>query len=390
MQIRFSRRVPEDLRPTRLAEARRRAGPLAADLTLSNPTRAGIDYPARLLECLADPAGLVYKPDPKGPHEGREAVAADYRRWGVEVDPEHIVLCASTSDAYGLLFRLLADPGDVVLAPTPSYPLFDQLARLDGIQLAPIVLDHEAHWRLDPASLAAAPPRTKAAIVVHPNNPTGSFIHPDDRRLLATRCADAGWALIADEVFLPFPLAGGPGHGTSFAGEDRCLTFSLGGLSKSCGLPQLKAAWIAVSGPEAQVAHALERLEWVADAYLSIATPVALALPQLLERALPVQHAIADRCLHNLEQLSEAVSQLPSLTLDLPAGGWSAVIRFPKVVSEETLVLELLEHDRVAVHPGYLFDLPGDGWLVVSLLPPEEEFSLGIERLIARIRHHGG
>jgi hypothetical protein len=295
------------------------------------------------------------------------------------------VLTASTSEAYGFLMRLLADPGDRLLVPSPSYPLFDQLARLDAVSLVPYALDVDDGWRPDLDALAAAPKGCRALVVVHPNNPTGSFVQPEDAARLGELCRARGWALIADEVFLPYPLDGGPGSDCSFAATSSCLSFSLGGLSKSVGLPQLKLGWIAVSGPAGELPSALARLEYVADAYLSVSTPVALAAPQLLERGLPVQRAIAGRCRANLDRLREFARTTPAVTVLPAGGGWSAVLRVPSLLDDEGLAVHLLESTGVAVHPGYLFDLPGEGYLVLSLLPPEEVFAEGVRRLLAAV-----
>ena len=381
----FSRRTPEDQRPNRLAAARARLGEPEFDLTESNPTRCRLPYPADLLGALADPRGLAYRPQPKGPLEARAAVARQYLRWGVEVPPEHIVLTASTSEAYGFLMRLLADPGDRLLVPTPSYPLFDQLARLESVSLFPYPLNADDGWRPDLGAIAGAPEGCRAVVVVHPNNPTGSFVAPDDAGRLAELCRGRGWALIADEVFLPYPLDGGPGPDQSFAASSACLTFSLGGLSKSVGLPQLKLGWIAVSGPAGELPEALARLEYVADAYLSVGTPVALAAPELLDRGLALQRAIAGRCRANLARLRELVGAAAAVTVLPAGGGWSAVLRVPSLLDDEQLAIHLLETAEVAVHPGYLFEMPGEGYLVVSLLPPEEVFDGGVRRLLAEV-----
>jgi hypothetical protein len=381
----FSRRTPDDQRPNRLAVARARLGEPAFDLTESNPTRCRLPYPEDLLAALADPRGLAYRPEPKGPLAARAAVARQYLGWGVELDPERVVLTASTSEAYGFLMRLLADPGDRLLVPSPSYPLFDQLARLDAVSLVPYALDVEDGWRPDFDALAAAPEGCRALVVVHPNNPTGSFVHPDDAARFAELCRARGWALIADEVFLPYPLDGGPGSRSSFAAGSGCLTFTLGGLSKSAGLPQLKLGWITVSGPSEELPAALARLEYVADAYLSVSTPVALAAPELIERGLVVQRAIASRCRANLDRLRELAGAAPALTVLPAGGGWSAVLRVPSLLDDEGLAVYLLESAGVAVHPGYLFEMPGEGYLVVSLLPPEEVFAEGVRRLLAEL-----
>ncbi len=383
MTTMFSGRVPRDLRPNRISEVLRRLGTPPFDLTLSNPTRCGIAYPDGLLAPLADPAGLVYRPDPRGLRSARVAVASEYRRHGAEVDPDRIILTASTSEAYAFLFKLLCEPGQAVLTPTPSYPLFEHLAAVEGVRVRPYRLDPEAGWRLEVADLAGAGSDVQAAVVVHPNNPTGSWVHPADGQRLAELCAECSWALVVDEVFLDYPLAGAPA--TSFAGQSAALTFALGGLSKSVGLPQLKLAWIAVGGPPALVAAALERLEFIADTFLSVATPVQLALGELLATGAGVRSAIVSRCRANLAALRAAVAAHPAVTVLSPDGGWSAVLRIPAVVAEEDLVVTLLERDGVAVHPGFFFDFPRDGYLVVSLLPPPATFAAGVEVLLRRL-----
>ena len=377
-----SRRIPSDLGLNRLAEARTKIGEISYDFTISNPTACGLAYPDDLLSGLSDPAGLRYSPDPLGPPAVRMAVAGDYLRWGVAVDPDRICLTASTSEAYSFLFRLLCDPGEAVLVPTPSYPLFDHLARLDGICCETYGLEADACWRLDMAAVEKASDGVRAVIVVHPNNPTGSFIHPDDREALVALCRDRQWALIADEVFLSYPLDGGPGDGSTFADVEGCLCFTLGGLSKSLGLPQLKLAWIVIGGPDEVVASVSEGLEYVSDAYLSISTPVALATPQLLLEAAPLHDAVADRCRSNLTTLRALVLEHPAVSLCPVGGGWSAVLRVPAVMDEEDLSLRLLEEHSVAVHHGALFAFPSEGWLVVSLLPPVRLFAEGARLML--------
>ena len=383
----FSRRVPSDLAPNRIASARAAAAP-RFDLTVSNPTACGLPYPEQLLNALADPAGLAYRPHPRGLKSARRAAAAEYRRFGVEVDPERVVLTASTSEAYALLFKLLADPGEAVLVPSPSYPLFEHLARAEGVEAIPYHLHPELGWRPDIGEVAAAPERVRAAVVVHPNNPTGSFVHPDDAAALERVAAARGWAVIADEVFLDYPLDGGPGAGATFATAGDALTFTLGGLSKSVGLPQLKLGWIVAGGPDHLTRPALERLEFIADTFLSVGTPVQLALPALLREAAPVRAAILARTRANLAELRRAAAAVPEVSVLPAGGGWSAVLRVPDVVGEEELTLELLERDGVAVQPGYFFDFPAAGVLVVSLLPEPAALAEGASRLFATVRAH--
>ncbi|OFV80384.1 MAG: hypothetical protein A2Y78_04665 [Acidobacteria bacterium RBG_13_68_16] len=383
----FSRRVPEELSANRIASARA-SSPPRFDLTVSNPTACDIAYPPSLLAPLADPAGLEYRPHPRGLSAAREAVAREYLRYAATADPERVLLTASTSEAYAFLFKLLANPGEAVLVPTPSYPLFEHLARVEGVQAVPYSLDAEAGWRLDPHALAHAPESVRAVVVVHPNNPTGSFVHPEDAAALSALAIERGWALIADEVFLDYPLDGGPGAGYSFAANQAVLTFTLGGLSKSVGLPQLKLAWVVASGPQNLTTAALERLEFVADTFLSVATPVQLALPSLLRDGATVREEILTRCRANLAALRRAAAGVPSVSVPSVGGGWTAMLRVPAVVGEEALVLELLHEDRVAVHPGYFFDFPADGTLVLSLLPEPDTFAEGVRRLLRRIAAH--
>jgi len=383
----FSHRVPDQLSANRIASARA-ASPPRFDLTLSNPTECGIAYPSGLLAPLADPAGLEYHPHPRGLSAAREAVAREYLRHAVTVDPERVLLTASTSEAYAFLFKLLANPGEAVLVPSPSYPLFEHLARLEGVQAVPYQLDPETGWRVDTQALARAPETVRAVVVVHPNNPTGSFVHPADAAALSELALTRGWTLIADEVFLDYPLDGGPGAGRTFADNRAVLTFTLGGLSKSVGLPQLKLAWVVTSGPQAAVTAALERLEFVADTFLSVATPVQLALAGLLRDGGAVREEILTRCRANLAALRREAAGVPAVSVLSPGGGWSAVLHVPAVVGEEDLVLELLHEDGIAVHPGYFFDFPTDGTLVLSLLPKPDTFAEGVRRLLERIGAH--
>ena len=359
-------RLPPDLTPNAWTLARGRRGAVPLDLTVTNPTVCGFPYPPDLLDALRDPGSLVYRPDPKGLASARRAIAGDYGRRGIEVDPERIVLASSSSEAYGFLFKLLCDPGASVLVPAPSYPLFEHLARLEGTRPTTYRLDPAHGWQpeLPRASEAAA------LVLVHPNNPTGSWVRELD--------ADEALPLIVDEVCLDFPLAANPA--ASFAARDRGLTFTLGGLSKSRGLPQLKLSWIVVGGESARAAASLEKLEFIADTYLSVGTPVQRALPAILERGTVVRDAILERCRENLAAAAALVRSHPGIELIPPEAGWSVVFRYPHVIAEEALVLELLDRDGVAVHPGYFFDFDSDGWLVASLIVPPEPFAEGLRK----------
>ncbi|MCC7008110.1 MAG: pyridoxal phosphate-dependent aminotransferase [Acidobacteria bacterium] len=350
----------------------------------------GLTCPRGLLGALADPRGVVYRPDPLGHVEAREAVAASYARQGANVSPADLVLTASTSEAYAFLFKLLCDPGDRVLVPRPSYPLFELLAGLEGIELAPYRLDPLAGWRIDRADLERAlTPRVRAVLVVSPNNPTGSMIQDDERDWLTRLAADRDMAIVADEVFGDYRLS--PRRtAASFAGHaSRALTFTLGGLSKSAALPQLKLAWMAMSGPADLKDAARERLELVADTYLSVATPVQIAAAALVESGVEMRRRITERLIRNLGTLRAAVARHPSVTLLEPEGGWSALLRVPATSSEETLVLRAVEEAQVLVHPGYFFDFPGEAYLVVSLLPEPARFEAAVARLLPVVAGHG-
>jgi aspartate/methionine/tyrosine aminotransferase len=308
-------------------------------------------------------------------------VAGFYAGRGFTVDPEALVLTASTSEAYAMLFKLLCDPGDEVLVPQPSYPLFDLLSRLEGVRPVGYRLEYHGRWVIDRGGLERAmSARCRAVLVVSPNNPTGSFLTADDRDWLVELCAARGLALLIDEVFAEYPLLPGADR-AAVVHESRVLTFSLGGLSKSAGLPQMKLAWTVVSGPAHDMRNALARLEVIADTYLSVSTPVQLAADRLLAAGALVRRAIAARLVANLSALRAAVRASPALTLLEPEGGWTAVVRVPALMSEESLVLRaLVEHD-VIVHPGYFFDFEDEAYLVLSLLPRPESFNLGVGRL---------
>lgn len=382
----LSGRIPDDLSANEYARARARLGSIPYDLTVSNPTCCGFSYPPDLLDGLGDPAGLSYDPDPRGARSAREAVAAGYRHWGAAVSPNRVTLTASTSEAYSFLFRLLCDPGDAILVPSPSYPLFDHLARLDAVHALTYDLEREGGWRIDFSALETAPERTRAAVVVHPNNPTGSYVHPEDALRLASLCRDRRWALIADEVFLSYRIDGGAGDDRTFAEEENCLCFSLGGLSKSVGLPQLKLAWIVTGGPAEAVRKALEGLDFLADAYLSVSGPVASAAPSLLATGSSVHCEISSRCRTNLGVLRGLAADEPSVSVLPVGGGWSAMLRIPLVTREDEFFMRLLTECGVAMYPGYFFGLAASGYAVASLLPTPACFEGGVRRALDFIR----
>jgi len=384
--MRFSSRLPADLTTNRLTaalNAARAAGRPIIDLTESNPTRAGFDYPADLLAPLADPRGLRYAPEALGMRAARKAVAGDFVRRGVPVPADRIALTASTSEACSLLFKLLCEPGDEVLVPVPSYPLFDHLTRLDAVRPIPYVLEHHGTWSIDfPRLEAALSPRTRAVLLFSPNNPTGSFVRETEVARLAALCRERGAAIIADEVFADYELTPDPARSSgALLTRTDVLGFTLGGLSKSIGLPQAKLAWMAVSGPDAEVRSALTGLELVCDTYLSVATPVQLAVGELLARGAVVRDQIGRRIGANYAALRERATAAPSCRVLDAEGGWSAVVQVPSLMSEEELVITLLDRDGLLVHPGFFFDFPRESFVVVSLLPAPDVFTAGVSRL---------
>ena len=369
---------------TQAVAARRKRGDPLADLTASNPTHCGLAAaPAHLLAPLGDERALVYEPEPFGLLHVREAVCAYYRDHGAVVGPAQVCLTTSTSEAYSFLFRLLCDPGDEILIAQPSYPLFDFLADLDDVRLVPYRLFYDHGWQTVPGAVRAAlTPRTRALVVVHPNNPTGHYLSPADRVELNQLCIEHELALIVDEVFLDYSLGA---TGTTFAkpeGETP-LTFVLSGLSKVAALPQMKAAWLVGCGPEKLLAEALARLELIADTFLSMSAPIQHALPAWLAGRAAIQQQISARTRGNLDALDRELTSSAMVQRLHVEAGWYAVLRVPALGPDETLVSTLVEQWGVLVHPGYYYGFVGDGWLVVSLLPEPEEFAAGVQRLLA-------
>ena len=386
----FSRRLEWPVRVNRLArllEERRARAAEVIDLTASNPTRAGLEYPVEAIRAAVALPGIAdYDPSPRGLPEARAAVAAWYReRGGHSVAPDRIVLTASTSEAYAILFKLLADPGDAVLVPRPGYPLFDFLAGLEAVRLRPYPLAYDDRFRVDVDEVErAADTACRAVVVVNPNNPTGNALRPDELATLDAAAARRGMAIIADEVFFEYPGPGSNGVVSALASEGRALTFVLGGLSKSCGLPQLKLGWIAVRGPEALAGEAMERLDLIADTYLSPGAPVQRGAAALLRLGGPIRAGIARRVDGNRAALAAAVGGSPACRVLPSDGGWYAVVQVPALSREEELVEALLEKDGVLVHPGYFFDFPREAYLVLSLLPEPAEFREGVRRILLR------
>ena len=380
----FSSRFHWDFRPNRLARmlaAKKRAGERLLDLTESNPTRAGIEYPPEILSAFEDPDMLAYDPSPAGALRAREGVAAYYARRGERVEPERILLTASTSEAYAYLFKLLTDPGDCVLVPRPSYPLFEFLANMESIEVRQYPLVYHGGWSIDLEALAAAvSERTRAVVVVNPNNPTGSYVKRTELSAIGRLCAERGIAILSDEVFSDYAMAPDPERAASLAGVEECLTFSMSGLSKIAGLPQMKLGWIVAGGPAGPRAAALERLEWIADTYLSVGTPVQCAAARLLTAGEEVQRRIRERTAANLGYARAALVGSAANILSVE-GGWYITVQAPKVRSEEEWVLELLARDNVLVQPGFFYDFESEAYLILSLLTAPEVFREGVARL---------
>ncbi len=388
------------------------------DLTVSNPTRAGLEYDsAAILAALSSPRGMDYDPQAKGLLEAREAVAGYYRdrcdhgEGGIignasatgSVDPERIVLTTSTSEGYSFVFRLLCNAGDELLVPKPSYPLFEFLADLQDVRLVPYPLIYDHGWQMDFPSLEkAVTERTRGVVVVHPNNPTGSYVSVGEREQLNAFCLERGLAVIVDEVFLEYEISDDLGGAvelcstgqpraavstwaaphTSFVGNDEVLTFTLSGVSKISALPQMKVAWVVTSGPEEIAAAAMGRLEVIADTYLSMNAPVQGAVRVLLEQRKSIQRQLMARVRTNLAELDRQLAGQKACERLRVDGGWYVVLRVPVTRSDEELAIELVREKAVVVHPGHFYDFPGDGYLVLSLITPAEEFKEGMSRIL--------
>jgi alanine-synthesizing transaminase len=377
----FSRRTEWNLQPNRLSLAHQEelsGGRKIIDLTISNPTRTEIEYDeSAILHALANPKSLDYDPQPKGLLSAREAVSQYYAS---AIDAESLILTTSTSEGYSFVFRLLCNSGDEILVPKPSYPLFDFLAELQDVSLVPYSLIYDHDWQIDFHSLETAlTAKSRAVVLVHPNNPTGSYISAQERQHLSEICRRHKLALIVDEVFLDYS------HGKpqpTFASNRDALTFTLSGISKISALPQMKLAWITTSGPSAEVAQAMQRLDIIADTYLSLNGPIQLAAPVLLDQRKTIQPQLMNRVRANLAELDRQLATQKSCTRLVIQGGWYAVLRIPVTRSDEDFAIELLQRSGVLVHPGHFYDFPGDGHLILSLIAVQKEFRSGIAAVL--------
>jgi alanine-synthesizing transaminase len=383
----FADRTNWNLKANPLSEAlarHRAAGKPLHDLTISNPTECGFEHDSRaILQALADPASLAYDPDPRGLFGARQAVAAYYAVRGAEVPADSVILTTSTSEAYSFVFRTLCNPGDEILIPEPSYPLFAFLADIQDVKLVCYPLDYDYGWQINFHALQQGiTPRTRGVIVVHPNNPTGHFTKPHELEKLNELCSPRNLAIIADEVFLDFALQ--EIHAPfSFAHNPAALTFTMSGLSKISGLPQMKAAWLVTGGPEKLKQQALARLEIIADTYLSMNAPVQHAIPALLDQRQSFQTQLLARVRKNLAELDRQLATQKSCARLMVEAGWYAVLRVPATRSDEELAIELLAKKNVYVHPGHFYDFPSEGFLVVSLITREEEFAERVKLMLS-------
>jgi len=387
----FSERTNWRLSPNALTRAiteARASGRQILDLTVSNPTEAGIRPDAEaVLAALSNPQAMHYDPQPRGLLAARQAVCRYYREaHEVDFDPERLILTTSTSEAYSYVFRLLCNPGNEILVPKPSYPLFEFLADLADVKLIPYPLLYDHGWQIDLDSLyKAATAESRAVILVHPNNPTGSYVSIAETSALNTFCRNHKLALIVDEVFLDYAhdaYSHERALRSSFAGNSGALSFTLSGVSKISALPQMKLAWVAASGPKEMVAEAGARLEIIADTYLSLNAPVQLATDVLLDQRKQVQPIVLDRVRANLAELDRQLAGHPSCARLMVEGGWYVVLRVPVIGSDEEVAIRSLREASVIVHPGHFYDFPGEGHLVLSLITEPAEFREGISRLL--------
>lgn len=390
----FSKRTPEELsinKFSQLLEKKRAAGTKLIDLTESNPTRVNLSYAKNeILNALTHKDALLYNPDPKGILKARQAVVDYYQARKIHTDVDNIIITASTSEAYTMLFKLLGEPDDSFLVPTPSYPLFEHLAYIEGVRPIPYPIVYDGDWHIDFAGLRSAiEPSTRAIIIVNPNNPTGSFISRGELDKLIEVCREYNLPLISDEVFFDYAHFSDTDRAPSTATVKDILTFTLNGLSKAAGLPQMKLGWIVVNGPEKIFPEALNRLEFIADLFLSVSAPVQHALPIILPLAEQFQAELRARVIANHKWLKGHLPVDSAYRLLPTEGGWYAILQVPRIKSEEDLIIELLEKDDLIIHPGYFFDFETEGWLIMSLINTPEIFQAGIKKLLDRLATFG-
>jgi alanine-synthesizing transaminase len=381
----YSERLPWSLSSnafTRLVEEKRRAGVRLIDLAASDPTQAFSDYPhSAISRAYGNIKDFTYRADPAGQQQARVAVARYYERRDVWISPDQLLLTASTSEAYSVLFKLFCNPGDEILAPLPSYPLFEYLASLESVRLVPYRVRYDGSWFIDFADLRRqVSSRTRLVITVNPNNPTGSFLKKSEAEILLEVAQERRLPIISDEVFMDYSSSTGLECLKTLTGSDSVLSFSLGGLSKAAGMPQMKLAWVVLNGPEHDRLVARHRLELILDSYLSVGTPVQYALGELLEIGEGIQQEIRVRIAQNVRALKTLLENSPARALETE-GGWSAIIQLPRTLSEEEWITRLVEEQSVVVQPGYFFDIPGEAYVVVSLITPSDEFFEGIGRI---------
>ena len=382
----FSRRTDWKLTHNRFTEAQleiEKTGRKLLDLAVSNPTRVGVEHDRQILQSLLNPEAMDYDPQPKGLLSARKAVANYYREQykGIHFDPESLILTTSTSEGYSYVFRLLCNPEDEILVPKPSYPLFEFLADLQDVKLVPYPLIYDHGWQIDFPSLEkAVNSRTRAVVIVHPNNPTGSYANQNEQSSLNKFCNEHGLALIVDEVFLDYAHDGI--RRLTFAANHQALTFTLSGLSKISAWPQMKLAWIAASGPAEQLHAAMQRMEVIADTYLSVNAPIQLAVPVFLEQRKKVQPFLLRHIQTNLMELDRLLASQKSCARLNVEGGWYAVLRVPVTQSDEDLAIAIMKNLSVLVHPGHFYDFSRDGYLVVSLITESKQFSEGVKRIL--------
>jgi alanine-synthesizing transaminase len=385
----FSRRLPwaapENALAARLRERRRTACPIL-DLTESNPARAGLAHDPGILAALSDPRAVSYDPAALGLLEARQAICAYYADRGVSVEPENVMLTASTSEAYSFLFKALCDPGDEVLAPRPCYPLLEHLAGLEGVKITHYSLAYQEGWWVDFESFRRTlTPRTRALVFVNPNNPTGNFLRRSELEELGRFSGERELPVICDEVFSDCAFGANPFRLETLAGGP-LRSVSLHGLSKLLGLPQMKLGWMVLNGPDPWRAELRRRLEWIGDTYLSVNTPVQYAASRWIEGWRQFQLRLRRQLMSNLATLDTMLRGHPACSRLHLEGGWYAIVRVPRTRSDEEWAILLLDEESVLVQPGYFYDFESEGYLVISLLVSPAVFREGVERMLKRIR----